>query len=364
MSNWFLLTGKKISASFTKSSLQLSVIILFAHTLMSFTSDVPPSLTSHKIYTDSTIVDSSKIFADLFSNSSFRQSTSSTGSFGVNSAAMSFVANYISLHSNHLEDMKIWGKPYFNLYDRILSQFGLPTGLKYLSVIESNLNSNAVSWAGAVGPWQLMPATAQQYGLRVSGFYDERTDYTRSTYAAARMLRELYTEYGDWLLVIAAYNAGAGSVDRAIKKAGSRNFWTLQYYLPEETRNHVKKFIATHYYFEGTGGVTTSTASEIKNSYSSNLFSNNNNTGFENDDNTSISIYGKYNSVVISNALMIDINDFNGLNPDIDKKLAAGEIYPLTIPADKVELFQSKKLEMLRESVQLLLASSGSTGTK
>lgn len=367
MSNWFIPGMRKKSPAFAKNAFLYSIMIVLAYTLMSFTTPSGSNNSYHHNFSDTTTLpeqqDSSKIFADLFSNTSFQQSASAKGSFAINPAAMSFVTSYIKQHGDNLDDMKVWGKPYFNLYDRILSQFGLPTGLKYLSVIESNLNAYAVSWAGAVGPWQLMPAAAQQYGLRVTRYYDERTDYTRSTYAAARMLRELYTEYGDWLLVIAAYNAGPGSVDRAIKKSGSNNFWTLQYYLPEETRNHVKKFIATHYYFEGTGGITTSTASEIKNNYSADIFSNSNINGFENENNASISIYGKYNSVVIANKLMIDINEFNTLNPDIDKKLAAGEIYSLTIPADKVELFQSKKLEILKESVQLLLSSPATTGT-
>lgn len=350
-----------------KHVISIAILVSFSFLLMSYTPKDQSSNISKGIIADTTVVvDSSKIFADLFSNVAFQNSSNQNGSMGINPAAMSFVTEYIRIHGNNMGDMKIWGQPYFNLYDRILSQFGLPTGLKYLSVIESNLNSNAVSWAGAVGPWQLMPAAARQYGLRIHGYYDERTDYTRSTYAASKMLRELYNQYGDWLLVIAAYNAGPGNVDRAIRQSGSKNFWELQYYLPEETRNHVKKFIATHYYFEGNGGVTTSTASEVKENYTNEQFSNNN-IGFENEENASISIYGKYNSIVISNAIMIDIIDFNRLNPDMDKKLAEGEIYSLTIPADKVELFQSKKLQILKESVQLLLSSSQSTskpGTK
>ena len=368
MSYWFLPGIRKNFPALARNVFFYSFMIMMAYTLMSFTRPSSPEYFYSQKYSDSSQpqqTDSSKMFADLFSSSPFQQSAASKGSFNINPAAMSFVTSYIRQHGNNLDDMKVWGKPYFNLYDRILSQFGLPTGLKYLSVIESNLNAYAVSWAGAAGPWQLMPATAQEHGLRVTRYYDERTDYTRSTYAAARILRELYTQYGDWLLVIAAYNAGSGNVDRAIKKSGSNNFWELQYYLPEETRNHVKKFIATHYYFEGAGGITTSTVSEIKSNYAADVFSNSNNAGVENENNASISIYGKYNSVVIANKMMIDITEFNTLNPDIDKKLSAGEIYSLTIPVDKVELFQSKKLEILKESVQLLLSppSAGDTGT-
>lgn len=362
MSKRIEIIRRKNIFNLAKNPIKLFAFAMAFAICMSFSVRANADFSFTNNYADTSLIDSSKMFADLFSNSIFQNSSTSNKNFAINPAAMSFVTSYINTHGKGMSDMKTWGQPYFNLYDRILSQFGLPISLKYLSVIESNLNANCVSWAGAVGPWQLMPDAARQYGLRVYGYYDERTDYTRSTYAAARMLRDLYTQYGDWLLVIAAYNAGPGNVDRAIRQSGSRNFWQLQYFLPEETRNHVKKFIATHYYFEGAGGVTTSTAAEVKENYSSNLFTNSNNTGFENEDNAKISIYGKYNSVVIANALMMDINDFNHMNPDMDKKLSEGEIYSLTIPADKVELFQSKKLEMLKESVQLLLSSANTQG--
>src|SRR5690606_30506303 len=116
--------------------------------------------------------------------------------------------------------------------------------------IESNLKSNALSSAGARGPWQFMDYTAREYGLQVNRMIDDRIDYGKSTHAASKYLLSLYKDLKDWLLVIAAYNGGPGRVYSAIKRSGSRNFWDLQYYLPEESRNHVKKFIATHYIME------------------------------------------------------------------------------------------------------------------
>jgi membrane-bound lytic murein transglycosylase D len=98
--------------------------------------------------------------------------------------------------------------------------------------------------------------------LKVNARYDERTHFYKSTVAAAKYLRDLYKIFDDWLLVIAAYNSGPGPVLKAIKKSGSRNFWKLQYYLPAETRGHVKKYISTHYFYEGNGGVTTLTKYE------------------------------------------------------------------------------------------------------
>ncbi len=96
---------------------------------------------------------------------------------------------------------------------------------------------------------------------------DERTDYYKSTHAAAKYLRDLYTEFGDWLLVIAAYNGGPGNVYSAIRKSGSRNFWDLQYYLPAESRTHVKKFIGTHYVFEGQEALLPSPKKKPKNKW-------------------------------------------------------------------------------------------------
>jgi membrane-bound lytic murein transglycosylase D len=107
-----------------------------------------------------------------------------------------------------------------------------------------------------------MPATAHLLGLKITRKYDERTNYYKSTIAAARYLKDLYAEFDDWLLVLAAYNGGSRPVYTAIRKSGSKNFWTLQDYLPAESREHVKKFIATHYYFEGKGSETTLTRAE------------------------------------------------------------------------------------------------------
>ena len=107
-----------------------------------------------------------------------------------------------------------------------------------------------------------MPATAQVLGLKTSHQNDERTNYYKSTIAAAKYLRDLYAQFNDWLLVLAAYNGGPRPVYNAIQKSGSKNFWVLQNYLPAESRDHVKKFIATHYYFEGRGSETTLTRSE------------------------------------------------------------------------------------------------------
>lgn len=180
----------------------------------------------------------------------------------LNPKVLRFVQNYIREEGASLEKMKVSGKQNFDVYDVILDKFGLPLDLKYLSVVESSLISNSVSKAGAVGPWQIMDDEAKRMGLRVGGKDDERKNLYKSTYAAARILKELHAKFNDWLLVVAAYNCGSLGVRKAIRKSGSTNFWVLQYYLPRETQNHVKRFIGSHFFFELNRGLTTLTDTE------------------------------------------------------------------------------------------------------
>lgn len=180
----------------------------------------------------------------------------------LNSSVKTYVAQYLKSNEESLEKVKTGGDRYFRIIESIFRKYELPVELKYLAVIESRLKTNAVSHAGAVGPWQFMSATARELGLKVTSRYDERKNFYKSTDAAAKYLRDLYAAYGDWLLVLAAYNAGPGKVDYAIKRSGSRNFYRLQNFLPTETRHHVKRFIGTHYFFEGRGSEVTLTKAE------------------------------------------------------------------------------------------------------
>jgi peptidoglycan lytic transglycosylase D len=173
-----------------------------------------------------------------------------------------FVKKYIKNSKECLVRIRKRSMVPFLIIDSVLKKYHLPLELKYLAVIESELKPSALSHVGARGPWQLMPETAQILGLKTSHQNDERTNYYKSTIAAAKYLRDLYTEFNDWLLVLAAYNGGPKPVYNAIQKSGSKNFWILQNYLPAESRDHVKKFIATHYYFEGRGSETTLTRAE------------------------------------------------------------------------------------------------------
>ncbi|RYF97059.1 MAG: lytic transglycosylase domain-containing protein [Chitinophagaceae bacterium] len=176
--------------------------------------------------------------------------------------AMQFANGYLARKSDLLDRIKEKNPKYFRIMDSVLRKYDLPVELKHLAIIESELNTKARSHVGAVGPWQFMATTARLLSLKVTAKYDERTHFYKSTVAAAKYLRDLHRLFDDWLLVIAAYNSGPGPVYKAIKKSGSRNFWKLQHFLPAETRDHVKKFISTHYYYEGKGSITTLTKAE------------------------------------------------------------------------------------------------------
>ncbi len=136
---------------------------------------------------------------------------------------------------------------YRNLIDKALADRGLPKGLAYLPVIESAYMTSLTSRAGAHGLWQFMPDTAREYGLRVDWWVDERADPVRSTVAAAEYLEDLYRQFNDWPLTLAAYNAGPGRISRAMSRTGARNFWELldMAAIPKETRGYVPTFFAT-----------------------------------------------------------------------------------------------------------------------
>jgi membrane-bound lytic murein transglycosylase D len=138
---------------------------------------------------------------------------------------------------------------YFPMYEAKLAEYGLPLELKYLSVIESGLRPQIKSKAGALGLWQFMYGTGQYFGLKENSYIDERMDPEKETDAACRFLKQLYDIYGDWNLALAAYNAGPGTVNKAIKRSGNKTtYWEVRPFLPNETQGYVPGFIAAAYY--------------------------------------------------------------------------------------------------------------------
>ena len=173
-----------------------------------------------------------------------------------------YVDEYLDENGETLAIIKERNTARLKAIQKILIKRGVPAELMYLALVESELKNTATSKAGAVGIWQLMPETARTFGLEVSYKHDQRRHVNRSTAAAADYLNALYKQFDDWLLVVAAYNCGAGNVFKAIKQSGSREFWKLQRFLPAESRAHVKHFIATHFYYEAGGSVVTLTKKE------------------------------------------------------------------------------------------------------
>jgi membrane-bound lytic murein transglycosylase D len=311
---------------------------------------------SAKTAVSDTIIDDKKPFSNLFLYN--KVASNKPYQAQINPRAIPFVEEYVRKQGKSLEKMKVWGKPYFDLYDQILVNYGIPKEMKYLSVIESHLGASVTSWAGAGGPWQIMPGVARQYGLQVGPNIDQRTDYFKSTHVAARIMKQLYTEFSDWLLVVAAYNCGNGCVRSAIRRAKTRDFWQLQYFLPEETRNHVKKFIATHLIFEGAGGFTTMTAAEVAEVKAQKKSAPLTLSAQELAESALIEVSGRFNAIVVANELKINIQQFNAWNPGFDKTLAAGEKYAMRISKEKETIFLAKKNQLLLASVRAIIEGS------
>lgn len=165
-----------------------------------------------------------------------------------NSTIRAYIDLYTVRKRRQVEYMLGMSNYYFPLFEQVLGENNLPYELKYLSIIESALNTTIVSRMGAAGLWQLMIGTGRMYGLEINSLVDERLSPVKASNAAAHFLKDLYSIYGDWNLVIASYNCGPGNVNKAIRRAGGkRDYWAIYPFLPRETRGYVPIFIAANY---------------------------------------------------------------------------------------------------------------------
>jgi len=246
-----------------------------------------------------------------------------------NNAVRSYLNTYIYRRPEQTIEMIGWAAVYFPLFERALAEEGLPTDLKYLSIVESALNPGAISRSGAGGLWQFMKPTARECGLKISSYVDERMDPEKSTRAAAKYLHQLYDTFQNWELVMAAYNAGPGRIRSAIKRAGTQNYWELAAYLPAETQSYVPGFIAASYIMNFHG------AHDLIPIYPE-------------------SCMGEMVCVYVNEGMSItEVAKRSGLTLEMVKRLnpsfvrnyipASPSGYPLNLPAAAAELFNSKR---------------------
>ncbi len=164
-----------------------------------------------------------------------------------NPAVRTFIDLYTTRKRRQVEYLLGMSNYYFPMFEQVLGANNLPLELKYLSIIESALNTTIVSRMGAAGLWQLMIGTGRMYGLEINSLVDERLSPVKATNAAAHFLKDLFSIYGDWNLVIASYNCGPGNISKAMRRSGKRDYWAIYPYLPKETRSYVPVFIAANY---------------------------------------------------------------------------------------------------------------------
>ncbi|MFW5663806.1 MAG: LysM peptidoglycan-binding domain-containing protein [bacterium] len=191
-------------------------------------------------------------YSDSVYNERFKELNAySTIEFVYNPYVKTFINLYANRRRELTERVMGLGQLYYPLFEEQLDKYNLPLELKYLAVIESALNPVARSRVGATGLWQFMYGTGKMYGLEVNSMIDDRSDIYKSTIAACEHFVDLYNIYKDWNLVLSAYNAGPGNVNRAIRRAGGvKDFWAIRHYLPLETRNYVPAFMAVTYVME------------------------------------------------------------------------------------------------------------------
>jgi len=241
-----------------------------------------------------------------------------------NERVRAFILRYVKRNPKQVARMMRMSEYYFPLFEETLGRYNLPYELENLPVIESALNPMARSHVGAAGLWQFMPGTAKLYGLEVNSLVDERMDPVKSTEAACRFLSSMYAIYHDWNLVIAAYNCGAGNVNKAIRRAGGkRDFWSIYPYLPRETRNYVPIFIAANYAMNYGQEHGICKAPIEKTMLTDTILTTR-----------------RIHLQQVSQNLDIDMNELRRLNPQYSRDiLPGGTAYALCLPAEKVGLF-------------------------
>jgi membrane-bound lytic murein transglycosylase D len=226
---------------------------------------------------------------------------------------------------------------YMPIFEQALEVYDLPLELKYLPVIESALKPNAVSRVGATGLWQFMVATGKRYSLKVNSMIDERRDPVKASYAAAHYLSDMYQIFGDWALVIAAYNCGPGNIMKAIQRSGGkRDYWEIYPYLPAETRGYVPAFIAANYImtYYCEHNITPATARLPE-------------------ETDTIMLYQNLHFKQVAEVLGMEMDELRALNPQYRRDVVTGYSEPtdLRLPKEYIAQFIEKQDEIFAYDV-------------
>ncbi len=258
-----------------------------------------------------------------------------------NNFVKSFIELYTVRKRRQMEYMLGMGDYYFPIFEQILSANNLPLELRYLPVIESALNTTAISRMGAAGLWQFMVGTGKMYGLEINSLVDERLDPIKSTHAAARFLKDLFAIYGDWHMVIAAYNCGPGNVNKAIRRSGGkRDYWAIYPHLPAETRGYVPIFIAANYSMYYANKHNICKAKVIMPALTD-----------------TIMVRERVHFEQISSVLNIPVDQIKLLNPQYRKNLIPGDIkpYALCLPSSLAGNFIERYTDIVNYKADSLI---------
>lgn len=259
----------------------------------------------------------------------------------INAGDKEFIKGYMARYKSGLVNLPKDKSILLNYVELSLRRNSLPVELKNLVIVESYLEHKTVSAAGAAGPWQLMPGTATGNGLVVNNVIDERFDLIKSTAVAMKLLKLLHKRYGSWPLAVAAYNCGSGRVDNAILQANSRMYWDVEQFLPAETRDHVKKFMASSSVTDGR--IPESPAQPELREYKDTLTAK----GL-----VAEPVNASYRIDVIAEKTGLPESQVRSLNPDFEAKVAENASYMLVLPKEQMQDFRYLKNDILKASIE------------